>query len=106
MVDRFENHEDMINSVCDGFINWVNDIVPEDIDLLCNQDGYEILTSVFGREFRKHDIENANIEQLSSIASEVGEFLEREVSLEDVCRIINSALKQSFGHYNAVICKT
>jgi hypothetical protein len=106
MVDGFDNHDDMINSVCDGFINWVNDVVPENIELLCNQDGYEILTNAFGREFRKHDIENASIEQIRSIASELNEFLERSVSVEEICGFVNSALKQSFGDFNAVQFKT
>lgn len=106
MVDGFDNHDDMINSVCDGFINWVNDVVPENIELLCNQDGYEILTNAFGREFRKHDIENASIEQIRSIASELSEFLERSVSVEEICGFVNSALKQSFGDFNAVQFKT
>lgn len=106
MVDGFDNHDDMINSVCDGFINWVNDVMPENIELLCNQDGYEILTNAFGREFRKHDIENASIEQIRSIASELSEFLERSVSVEEICGFVNSALKQSFGDFNAVQFKT
>ena len=106
MVDGFDNHEDMINSVCDGFINWVNDVVPDDIELLCNQDGYEILTNAFGREFRKQDIESASIEQIQGIALELSEFLERGVSAEEVCSFINSALKQSFGEFNAVHSKT
>ena len=106
MVDGFDNHEDMINSVCDGFINWVNDVVPENFELLCNQDGYEILTSAFGREFRKHVVENASFEQIRSMASELGEFLERDVGVEEICSFVNSALKQSFGDFNAVQYKT
>lgn len=106
MVDGFDNHDDMINSVCDGFISWVNDVVPENIELLCNQDGYEILSNAFGREFRRHDIENASIEQVRSIASELSEFLERSLSVEEICGFVNSALKQSFGDFNAVQFKT
>lgn len=106
MVDGFDNHQDMINSVCDGFINWVNEVVPDNLELLCNQDGYEILTGAFGREFRKNDIESASIEQIETIASELSEFLERDVSVEEVCSFVNSALKQSFGGFNAVQYKT
>ena len=106
MVDGFDNHEDMINSVCDGFINWVNDVVPENLELLCNQDGYEILSNAFGREFRKHDIENASIEQIRSVAGELGEFLERDVSVEEICSFVNSALGQSFGEFNVLHYKT
>jgi len=106
MVDGFDNHEDMINSVCDGFINWVNDVIPDNLELLCNQDGYEILTSAFGGEFRKKDIENASIEKIKGIALELSEFLERDVSAEEVYSFINSALKQSFGDFNAVQSET
>lgn len=104
MVDGFESHEDMNNSVCDGFVNWVNDVVPDNIELLCNQDGYEILTSAFGRDFRKQDLEQANIEQIRSIAIELGQFLERDVTTKEVCSYINSALKQSFGDFNVLQC--
>ena len=106
MVNGFNNHDDMVNSVCDGFINRVNDAVPNSIELLCNQDGYEILTEAFGSEFQKHDIENASIEQINSIAKELSEFLEKEVSPEEVFGFINGALKQSFGDYRAVQYET
>ncbi|MBU2709031.1 hypothetical protein KCM76_23750 [Zooshikella marina] len=82
MVDGFDNHEDMINSVCDGFINWVNDVLPGNLELLCNQDGYEILTSAFGREFRKHNLENASIDQIYSIASELVDSKVKQVNFE------------------------
>ena len=106
MVNGFNSHDDRINSVCDGFINSINDVAPNNIELLCNQDGYEILTGAFGNELQKHDIENASIEQINSIAKELSEFLEKEVSAEEVCGFINVALKQSFGDYRAVQYET
>jgi hypothetical protein len=106
MADGFANHDDMIHSVCDGFTNGVNYVIPENLELLCNQDGYEILAGAFGAEFRKHDIENATIDHIRSIASELSEFLERDVSVEEVCGLINAALKQSFGDFTAVEYKT
>ncbi|NWO06756.1 MAG: hypothetical protein HLX50_14000 [Alteromonadaceae bacterium] len=106
MVNGFNSHDDMVNSVCDGFIKRVNDVVPNNIELLCNQDAYEILTDAFGNEFQKHDIENASIEQINSIAKELSEFLEKEVSAEEVCGFINGALKQSFGDCRTVQYKT
>ncbi|GAA0817567.1 hypothetical protein GCM10009111_18970 [Colwellia asteriadis] len=102
MIDGFGNHQDMVNSVCDGFTNSINDIIDKNAELLCNQDGYEILTSVFNQRFRKHDIENANIKQIISIANELSELLENNINIEQVCHFINSALQQSFGEFKAI----
>lgn len=102
MINEYNSHDEAINSICDGFINSVNNTITDKHELLCGQDGYEILTNSFGKTFQKNDIENVSLQQIQLIRDELSDYLERKVNTKEVCYFLNAALNQTFDSFNPI----
>lgn len=97
MTNGFDSYNDIVESLCDGFITAVNDDLPEKTELLCNQDGYDILTNALGNDFSKKDIKTLTPKQLNTIAHELSKFIDHIYSPQKIQQFIACALVQSFG---------
>ena len=100
--DGFADKEQLQDSLSDGFVNWINDQIPPDAELLCNEDGYEILTDIYGRDFGKSELEATTKEQSQSILRELTSEYELPFTLDQVIASLNGALRQSFDDHRQI----
>ena len=85
-------HVDFIGSVCNNFADSIN---ASSALRLRGQDGYEVLSLVFGETFTPAALHAATSEHLRDLAMAVWELLEARVSPEAISLALQSAVQTS-----------
>ena len=97
MNHGFASHDDFIESVSDGFTNHLNEKIPAEAELLSNQDGYEILIAILGKDFSLERIKAVTSPNLERFLQELNDEYEFEFAESDVLWCLAGALNQSAG---------
>lgn len=97
MYEGFYSYDDFAGSVSDGFTNCLNEFVPENMDLLCNVDGYSALCSGFTGKLSVKELRGVTSDQAGKIQAYLEQGYDLVLSHDQIVECIQGALPQAVG---------
>lgn len=98
MYEGFSSYDVFVDSISDGFTNWLNEHMPKHKELLCNADGYSALCEVFGKKLSTKKLRGVNMDQIKQLQACVAEGCDLKLSEKQILECLRGALNQSTGN--------